>query len=286
MKNKTILITGCSTGIGHDAALTLAKRGHRIIAACRKQADVDRLISFGLESVQMDVASPSSIAKAFAEVLDKTEGQLDVLINNAGYTQAGALEDIHFDVLYEQFATNVFGLMELTRLAIPIMRQQQQGRIINISSIFGIVSMPFHGAYIASKHAIEGLSDTLRLELKSSGIKVISIQPGPVTSNLKETILDYSLKKLDVVNSHFHHQYWRMLGPFREKRRKTIFTRGAHVVTNKLIHAIEVSSPKTKYPVTWVAYFCIFLKRILTVTMLDRIMSCFFEKVQQTMYRS
>lgn len=218
MQQKIILITGCSSGIGHDAAFTLSQRGHRVIASCRKQDDVNKLLAQGLEALQIDVTNLASITTAFSELMIKTGGKLDVLINNAGYGQAGALEDISNEALSAQFATNVFGLMDMTRMAIPIMRQQGQGRIINISSILGIISMPFRGAYNASKYAVEALSDTLRLELKSSGIVVSTIQPGPIESSFRDTSIDFSLQKIDMEHSHYHVQYQHMLGDFRQKK--------------------------------------------------------------------
>ena len=273
MLQKTILITGCSSGIGHDAAITLATRGHRVIASCRKQADVEKLIALGLEAVLMDVANPHSIATAFSDVLIKTGGCLDVLINNAGYGQAGALEDVPYEALCEQFATNVFGLMELTRHAIPIMRQQKQGRIINISSLLGIISMPFRGAYNASKYAVEGLSDTLRLELKPSGIHVITIEPGPIASQFRDNALDCTLKKIDIEHSHFKRRYEYMLGTFRERKADSMFTKNTDVVIKKLIHAIEAPSPKPKYPVTLPTHVFALLKRLLSVNMLDHVIT-------------
>ena len=273
MLQKTILITGCSSGIGHDAAITLATRGHRVIASCRKQADVEKLIALGLEAVLMDVANPHSIATAFSDVLIKTGGCLDVLINNAGYGQAGALEDVPYEALCEQFATNVFGLMELTRHAIPIMRQQKQGRIINISSLLGIISMPFRGAYNASKYAVEGLSDTLRLELKPSSIHVITIEPGPIASQFRDNALDCTLKKIDIEHSHFKRRYEYMLGTFRERKADSMFTKNTDVVIKKLIHAIEAPSPKPKYPVTLPTHVFALLKRLLSVNMLDHVIT-------------
>ena len=278
MQLKTILITGCSTGIGHDSALALKKRGHRVIASCRKHKDVENLVSLGLEAVQMDMDSPQSIADAFAAVLEQTDGQLDVLINNAGYGQAGALEDIPYDALCAQFTTNVFGLMELTRLVIPVMRQQKQGRIINISSLLGIISMPFRGAYNASKYAVEGISDTLRLELKPSGIDVITIQPGPIASQFRDNAIDYSLKKIDMEHSHFKLRYQHMLGAFRQNKADSIFTKSTDVVIKKLIHAIEATSPKAKYPITLPTHFFALLKRLLSIRMLDRVISYISKK--------
>lgn len=278
MQRKTILITGCSTGIGHDAVIALTKRGHHVIASCRKKEDVEKLIALGIEAVQLDVADPLSIASSLPDVLAKTKGRLDVLINNAGYGQAGALEDIPFDVLREQFSTNVFGLMELTRLVIPVMRQQKQGRIINISSLLGIISMPFRGAYNASKYAVEGLSDTLRLELKPSGIDVITIEPGPIVSQFRDNVLDYSLQKIDVEHSHFQPQYRKMLGEYRQQKSNSVFTKGTGAVIKKLIHAIEATSPKAKYPVTFPAHLFVLLKRLLSVRLLDWVLTSISKK--------
>lgn len=273
MQQKTILITGCSSGIGYDAAFALAKRGHHIIASCRKKADVENLIGLGLEAVHMDVNDPLSIAQGFSDALTKANGRIDVLINNAGYGQIGALEDVPHQLLVEQFNTNVFGLMGLTRLVIPVMRQQKQGRIINISSLLGIVSLPFRGAYNASKYAVEGLSDTLRLELKPSGINVITIQPGPVESRFRDNAVDYSLKKINTEDSYFQNQYTKMLGSYRQQKTDSIFTKQPDAVIKKLIHAVEASNPKAKYPVTLPSYLFLSLKRLLTVNMLDRVLT-------------
>ena len=273
MKSKTILITGCSSGIGHDAAVSLTKQGHQVIASCRKEADVDTLIAQGIDAVQLDVNDRHSIQAGFREALDKMGGRLDVLINNAGYGQSGALEDIPYDALLDQFTTNVFGLMAVTKLAIPVMRQQGEGRIINLSSILGVISLPFRGAYNASKYAVEGLSDTLRLELKPSGIKVITIEPGPIESRFRDNSIDYSLKKIDIEHSHFKANYQFMMGEFRDKKADSIFTRKTDAVIAKLIHAIESNNPKAKYPVTFPAHLFVALKRILPVKAFDRVLS-------------
>lgn len=273
MQTKTILITGCSTGIGHDTALALARRGHQVIASCRKKSDLEKLCALGLEAVTMDMADPKSIAQGFTEALVKTKGHIDVLINNAGFGQIGALEDVPYDVLINQFSTNVFGLMELTRLVIPIMREQKQGRIINISSLLGIVSMPFRGAYNASKYAVEGLSDTLRLELKPAGIQVITIQPGPIESRFRDNAVDVSLKKINIEASHFQPQYKNMLATFRQQKTDSVFTRGTQAVIKKLIHAVESNKPKAKYPVTFPSHLFSIIKRLLTVKMLDRVLT-------------
>lgn len=272
-KPQTIFITGCSTGIGLDTVRALSARGHRVIASCRKEQDVQKLITEGYEAVQMDVDDSNSIRQAFTQVLNKTENHLDVLINNAGFGQAGALEDISRDVLRAQFETNVFGLMELTNLAIPIMRKQNCGRIINISSVLGLISMPFRGAYNASKYAVEGICDTLRVELKSTGIRVICIEPGPIDSQFRDNVVDKSLKKVDIEHSYFRIQYQHMLTSFKQQKSTSVFTKKPEVVIQKLIHAIESPTPKAKYPVTFPTYLFIILKRLLTTSMLDRMLS-------------
>lgn len=267
--NKVIIITGCSSGIGLDAATTLSKRGHRVIATCRKLEDLERLKSLHIESVLMDLNDTNSIHCAFQTINNLTQGRVDALINNAGYGQIGALEDVPSDVLINQFQTNVFGLMELTRLVIPLMRKQKQGRIINISSVLGVISLPLKGAYNASKYAVEGLSDTLRLELKSAGIKVITIEPGPIESLWSNTLTD-TFKQIDTQHSVFKDQYEAIRLHATQNKSNSFFTKKASAVTNKLIHAIEATCPRAKYRVTFVAGFLVFLKRILPTKMLDR----------------
>lgn len=267
---KIILITGCSTGIGFDAVFALKKRGYRVIASCRKHEDVQKLVKADIEAVQLDVSDSQSIHSAFAQVMAITEGRVDVLINNAGYGQAGALEDITRDVLKKQFETNVFGLLELTNLVIPVMRRQGHGRIINVSSILGVISMPFRGAYNASKYAVEGISDTLRLELATSGIKVITIEPGPIESKFRDNVVDGSLKEINIKNSYFHKQYEFMLTEYKQKKSDSSFTKKPEAVIQCFIHAIESPRPKAKYPVTFPAHLLIFLKRILCTRTLDK----------------
>ncbi len=274
-KPKIIFITGCSSGIGLNAALKLTIRGHRVIASCRKHADVERLQSLGLDTILMDVSDTASIYEGFDHLLQKTEGKLDVLINNAGYGQAGALEDLPIARLREQFETNVFGLMELSRLAIPVMQTQGQGRIIHISSVLGFISMPFRGAYNASKHAVESLADTLRIELKNTNIHVSCIQPGPIESQFRQNAVDRSTQALDIEHSRFKTQY-ESERIEQETHKNRPFTQSPDAVTKKLIHAIESSRPRAKYPVTFPTYLFMVLKRILPTRALDWIIRKMF----------
>jgi NAD(P)-dependent dehydrogenase (short-subunit alcohol dehydrogenase family) len=273
MVQKTIFITGCSSGIGYDAAIVLQARGYRVIASCRRLADVERLQQLGLDTIQLDVNDEASIATAVTTLLKKTNGRLDVLINNAGYGQAGALEDVPRSALIAQFNTNVFGLMELTRLVIPVMRAQGFGRIINMSSVLGFISMPFRGAYNASKYAVEGLSDTLRLELKPAGINVITIEPGPIESRFREHAVEDSMQSIDIEHSHFKWQYRHMLSKFKAAKHQSRLTKKTDAVIHKLVRAIESKSPKPKYLVTLPTYVFMILKRVLSIRLLDKCLS-------------
>ena len=184
---KSILITGCSSGIGYDAAFGLKEAGWRVFASCRSEKDCNRLSKMGLETVQLDYANESSINAALQEVLEKTDGTLDALFNNGAFASPGAVEDLPTEALKQIFETNVFGYHELTRKVIPVMRRQGYGRIVNCSSVLGFVTLPWRGAYNASKFALEGLTHTLRIEMRDTPIKVILIEPGPITSDIRKT---------------------------------------------------------------------------------------------------
>lgn len=270
---KKVFISGCSTGIGLYIAQTLQEDGFQVIASCRKPEDVERLQSLGLYTLQMDVDDSGSIQAAVKQLLDYTEGQLDVLINNAGYGQAGALEDISREVMQRQFQTNVFGLHELTKLIIPVMRKQGSGRIINISSVLGIVSLPFRGAYNASKYAVEGLSDTLRLELEPSGIWVSSIQPGPIESQFRDTVVDRSLQAVDIETSFFRKQYANMLSHFKANKKNSKFTKGPEAVYKKVSHAIKAKRPRPSYSVTLAAHILILARRLMPARWFHRVLT-------------
>jgi NAD(P)-dependent dehydrogenase (short-subunit alcohol dehydrogenase family) len=180
--SKTLLITGCSSGIGYTTAIELKNRGHNVIASARKPEDVSRLTQEGFAAIQLDLADSQSIQQAVSQAIDLTDGKIDALFNNGAFGQPGAVEDLTRDVLRFQFETNLFGTHELTNLLIPLMRRQGHGRIIYNSSILGLVAMRYRGAYNASKFALEGLADTLRLELHGTNIHISLIEPGPIVS--------------------------------------------------------------------------------------------------------
>ena len=184
--DRSVLVTGASSGIGYTVAQGLRTRGYRVIASARKQEDVQRLSAEGFTAVQLDLANSASIRAAVETTLAHTGGRVYGLFNNGGFGQLGALEDITRDALRAQFEVNVFGAHELTRLILPVMRAEGQGRIIQNSSLLGLVALKYRGAYNASKFALEALSDTLRQELRGTGIRVVLIEPGPITSRFRE----------------------------------------------------------------------------------------------------
>ncbi|MFA5241032.1 MAG: SDR family NAD(P)-dependent oxidoreductase [Sulfuricella sp.] len=272
MDKKSILITGCSTGIGLCVAEGLQKRGYRVFATARKAADVEMLAARGLESLQLDIADSASITAAVDEVLRRTGGTLHALFNNAGYGQPGAVEDLRREVLRAQFETNVFGTVELTNRLIPVMRAQGGGRIIINSSLLGYVSLPFRGAYNASKYALEGIADTLRLELRGSGIHVSLIEPGPITSRFRANAHEMFRRHVDAEASHFRNTYRAMEKRLTKPGPAAPFTLPPEAVLERVIHVLENGSPRIRYPVTFPAYLFAILKRLLPGRTLDRVL--------------
>lgn len=273
MNQKTILITGCSTGIGLCVAEGLSKRGYRVFATARKPEDVEKLVGMGLESLLLDISDSASIRAAMAEILARTGGRLDALFNNAGFGQPGAVEDLRREVLREQFETNVFGTIELTNAVIPVMRQQGHGRILINSSLLGYVSLPFRGAYNASKYALEGFADTLRLELRGSGIRVSLIEPGPITSRFRANAFALYRQNIDAEASFFRDTYRAMENRLTKPGPAQPFTLPPEAVLEKIIHALESRSPRIRYPVTFPAWLFAALKRALPQSALDYILS-------------
>jgi len=195
---KTILITGCSSGIGYDAAHGLNKRGWRVFATCRKQEDCERLESEGLESFVLDYTDETTIASAVDETLSRTGGTLGAVFNNGAIAVPGLLEDIPTQALRENFEVNFFAQHDLTRRLLPVFRQQGHGRILMNSSVLGFAALPWRGSYNSTKFAMEGWADTLRLELTGTGIHVVLIEPGPITTRIRQ-------------NSQPHYEKWRAL---------------------------------------------------------------------------
>ncbi|TDE37569.1 SDR family NAD(P)-dependent oxidoreductase [Antarcticimicrobium sediminis] len=271
---KTILITGCSSGIGLDAARGLRDHGWHVFAACRQQKDCDRMRTEGFDSPRIDYTDPASIETGLAQVLEATGGRLDALFNNGGHQLSGAVEDLPRDGLREIFESNFFGWHDLTRQVIPVMRVQGHGRIVQCSSSLGLVSIPWRGAYAATKHALEGLSDTLRIELRGSGIKVVLIEPGPITTPLRKKGIVYFERYIDWQNSAKRAEYETQLIPriYRETG-KDKFELAPEAVTAKLIRALEARSPRARYYVTVPTYLTGYLRRVLPTRAIDWIVT-------------
>lgn len=270
--SKTILITGCSTGIGYATAAELKKRGHHVIATARKAEDVSRLQQEGFSAIQLDLADSNSIHQAVGLAVELTGGKIDALFNNGAFGQPGAVEDLSRDVLRFQFETNLFGTHELTNLIIPLMRKQGHGRIIYNSSILGLVAMTYRGAYNASKFALEGLADTLRLELYGTNIHISLIEPGPILSDFRKNSFALYKKNIDPAHSHHKLIYQAMEARLQKEGAAAPFTLPAVAVSEKVIHALEARRPKMRYYVTFPTYLFAFLKRILPMSWLDALL--------------
>ena len=274
-EKKSILITGCSSGIGLCVAKGLAQRGYEVIATARKQKDVETLNQMGLDNLQslpLDLDDSRSIENAFNEVLKRTRGKLYALFNNGAYGQTGAIEDLDRDAIRAQFETNLFGWIELTNKAIPIMRQQGDGRIIQNSSILGFLALPYRGPYVASKYALVGISDTLRLELAGSGIHVSLIEPGPIESRFRANAIAHYKKHVDNENSVHRDTYRRMEERLSKEGPAVPFTLPPEAVLKRVIHALESTRPKPRYYVTVPTYFFGYLKRIFSTRIFDRLL--------------
>lgn len=273
MSQRTILITGCSSGIGHDAAHALASRGWRVFATCRRQEDCDRLRDEGLESFRLDYEDPPSIEGAVAEALRRGGGRLDALFNNGAYALPGAVEDLPTDGLRAIFEANLFGWHELTRRVIPVMRAQGHGRIVQCSSVLGLIALKWRGAYVATKFALEGLTDALRLEMRDTPVDVVLIEPGPITTRFRRNAARQFEKWIDWQAS-------ARAGQYRDELRQRLYAAEApdtfelppSAVTARLIRALEARRPRPRYFVTIPTHGMALLRRILPGRMLDGVL--------------
>ncbi|MCP5431528.1 MAG: SDR family NAD(P)-dependent oxidoreductase [Chromatiaceae bacterium] len=269
MKGRSVMVTGCSSGIGRCVALGLQARGYRVFATARRQDDLDMLRDNGCEAVCLHLDDPDSVAGAAQQVLEACGGQVFGLFNNGAYGQPGAVEDLTWDVLEAQLRTNLLGWHELTRLLIPGMRACGEGRIIQNSSVLGLVAMPFRGAYNCSKFALEGLTDTLRLELHGSGISVSLIEPGPISSRFRENAFRMFRQNIDADNSVHRDSYRAMAARLEHEGPTTSFTLPPEAVLEKVIHALESKRPRARYAVTTPTHVFGVLRRVLGTRQLD-----------------
>ena len=269
---RAVLITGCSSGIGYCVAHGLKARGYKVIASARKQEDVSRLREDGLTAIQLDLADSASIKYAVKETLQLSHGKLFALFNNGAYGQPGAVEDLSRGALRQQFETNFFGTVELTNHIIPIMRNQGYGRIIQNSSVLGLIALPYRGAYNASKFALEGISDTLRLELANTGITVSLIEPGPIKSQFRKNAFIAYQQHIDSAKSAHHDIYQKMEMRLKKLGPAAPFTLPPEAVLKKVILALESGQPKPRYYVTFPTYLFGILRRLCSTRWLDKIL--------------
>jgi len=274
MTEKTILITGCSSGIGYAAAHGLRNKGWRVFAACRKAADCERLAGEGFDAPRIDYEDPASIETGLAEVLSATGGTLGALFNNGAYAVPGAVEDLPTEALRAIFEANFFGWHDLTRRCIPVMRAQGHGRIVQCSSVLGFVTLPWRGAYNSTKFALEGLTDTLRVEMRDTPLHIILIEPGPITSRIRANSIPHFEKWIDWQASARAPHYERKL----KKRLYTYsgpdrFELPADAVVQKLVHALESPRPRPRYYVTTPTYLMGALRRLLPTRALDWVLA-------------
>ena len=270
---QNILITGCSSGIGLQTALTLKENNYKVYASARKEEDVEMLRNLGFETFKIDVRNKEEITQAL-ETIIKNDIKLDVVFNNAGYGQPGAVEDLSVDTLKEQFDTNFFGLHEVTLQAMKIFRAQGFGKIIQHSSVLGIISLKYRGAYNASKYAIEGITDTLRQEVLGSNIFISTINTGPVTSKFRENALIKFNKNIQIEGSFFEEVYKKELKVRLESNDNNApFNLPATSVANVVLKIMQTQKPKPRYYVTKATYILGFLKRVLSTSLMDKLLN-------------
>ncbi|MCG3727971.1 SDR family oxidoreductase [Vibrio cincinnatiensis] len=270
---RSILITGCSSGIGYMAALELHQRGYHVIASCRDSSDVQRLQQLGLTCIQLDLADTNSIKSAVKMALSLSNHQLYALFNNGAYGQPGALEDLPTEALRAQFESNFFGWHTLTTLLLPHFRQQGYGRIIQNSSILGFAAMKYRGAYNASKFAIEGWTDTLRLELADSNIHISLLEPGPINTQFRANALHAFTHWIDIDASFHHLAYQKQLSRLAQEESNHPFALPAQACLPPLLHALESKRPKLRYRITFPTKLFSVLKRIMPGRVLDKLLN-------------
>ena len=252
---KIVVITGCSSGIGLVAATDLLRRGYRIFATCRKPEDVQRMEQLGFTGIELDLDDGESVERAAAQIVELSSNRIYALFNNGGYGVYGPLATISRQQMQQQFATNLFGTHQLTMLLLPALRASGDARIVNTSSVMGLISTPGRGAYAASKYALEAWSDALRMELHGSGIRVSLIEPGPIKTRFTENVNQTQQNK-----------------PVENPGIAARFTLPPEAVLPKLRHALESRHPRLRYPVTLVAHALSILRRFLPGWILDRIL--------------
>jgi NAD(P)-dependent dehydrogenase (short-subunit alcohol dehydrogenase family) len=270
---KTILITGCSSGIGLDAARRLKSLGWTVFASCRAPADCDARRAEGFAAPQLDYEDPASIARCADEVLAHTCGVLDAVFHNGAYALPGPIEDIPTNGLRTQFEANFLGWHDLNRHLIPAMRRAGKGRILFNSSVLGIVGMKYRGPYVATKFALEGYADVLRMEMAETGIKVVLIEPGPIETDFRKNAIKQFEKWVDWQNSPRRAQYEATLLDMLRKGGSSGVQWPASAVTDAVVKALTAQRPKARYRVTTPTKVMAVARRLLPTRALDWLLS-------------
>lgn len=272
-RQRSIIITGCSSGIGAYCAEALQSQGWRVFATARKDADIEALRAKGIEAHYLDYTQPQSIANLVDEVLRQADGRLDALFNNGAYAQPGAIEDLPVEALRQQFEANFFGWHDLTCRVVPVMRRQGHGRIVHCSSILGLVPMKWRGAYVASKFALEGLMLAQRMELEGSGIDVSLIEPGPIASRFTYNAASHAEANIDMEASVHRELYQRQMAKLKSGGTKSKNKLGPEAVYAVLLHALEAPRPRPHYVVTRPAKLGSLARRLMPARWLYRMLS-------------
>jgi len=273
VKAKKVLVTGCSSGIGHATALLLRDSGWHVLPTARNEDDLEALKAEGFNPVALDLFDSGSVDRAAAETLELFQGSIGAMVNNAGFAQFGAVEDVSRENLRRQFEVNLFGMQQLTNLFVPLFRKQGWGRIVNVSSVYGRVTAPMVGAYCASKHAMESLSDALRMELRGSGVALSLIEPGAIRTEFRRNAAAQAERSLDLASAEFKGRYSQLIRRKAERSDKPRrFSLPPEAVAKKIRHALESRRPKSRYCVTLPAHLTAFLRRVAPTALLDRIL--------------
>jgi len=273
VKSKKVLVTGCSSGIGRATALLLRDGGWHVLPTARSEEDLEGLRAEGFNPVALDLVDPGSVDRAVSETLELFEGSIGALVNNAGFGQFGAVEDVGREDLRRQFEVNLFGMQQLTNRLIPRFRQQGWGRIVNVSSVYGRVTAPMVGIYCASKYAMEALSDALRMELRGSGVALSLIEPGAIRTEFRRNAAEQAERSLDLQAAEFKERYSKIIKKKKERSSKpSSFSLPPEAVAKKIRRALESRRPKARYCVTIPAHIAAFMRRAAPTSLLDRIL--------------
>ena len=276
-ESNAVLITGCSSWIGHETAKHLAGKGHKVYATARRPESIEDLKAAGCETLACDVTDEASM-NACVEAVEDAEGAVGALVNNAGYSQSGAIETVPMESVRRQFETNVFGLIRMCQLVLPGMRRQRSGRIVNISSIGGKMTFPGGGIYHSTKHAVEGLSDVLRFEVKGFGIDVIVIEPGLIKTGFADAAVG---SMADTAHDGPYGEFNTAVGQATAGAYDGGLARlggGPETVARKIERAITARRPKTRYKVTPSAGLTLGMRGVMTDRMWDRFVGTQFPR--------